>query len=150
MFVVTNREDYVVVRNEDGERTARLPLPESGKFELQYRHSYYRAPAAEHFIVEDQGFRLVSISSTNGGVLDYYALEGERRERGDRMLLDLDKERGYKSMPLIATQEGRRTLVADGEKLPLYTQGEARHLTIDVEPGLPRRVLSAIPGYTES
>lgn len=139
-----------MVRNEAGEQTARLSLPESGEFGLAYRHSYYRAPATEHFVAGGEGFRLVGISSTNGGVLDYYELDGERRDRGERMLLDLEVERGYDSLPLIATQEGRRTLVAGGERLPLYTEDGARHLTIEVERGLPGRVISTIPAYTES
>lgn len=139
-----------MVRNESGEQTGRLPLPESGEFALAYRHSYYRAPATEHFVAAGGKFRLVGISSANGGVLDYYELEGERRDRGDRMLLDLDVERGYDSLPLIATQEGRRTLVAGGERLPLYTEGGARHLTIDVEQGLPGRILSAVPSRAAS
>lgn len=139
-----------MVRGESGERTGSLPLPESGEFGLEYRHSYYRAPATEHFVAGSEGFRLVGISSTNGGVLDYYELKGEREDRGDRMLLDLDAEHGYDSLPLIATQEGRRTLVAGGERLPLYTEDGPRHLTVEVEQGLPGRILSMIPGYTQS
>lgn len=144
-----------MVLDESGERTASLPLPESGEFGLEYRHSYYRAPATEHFVAgadgeKDEGFRLIGVSSTNGGVLDYYALEGERRDRGERMLLDLEAERGYDSLPLIATREGRRTLVAGGERLPLYAEGGPRHLTLEVQRGLPGRLLSGIPGYAES
>ena len=56
----------VVARGEDGRVVAREELPGSGGFQIEYVHSYYRAPAVERFVAEDGGgFALVEISSTN-------------------------------------------------------------------------------------
>lgn len=136
-LLLAGRDESVVVRGEEGERVASLPLPESGRFGIAYRHSYYEAPATEHFVAGEEGFRLARISSPHGGVLDYYRLEGEREDRGERVWLDPDEERLYEELPLIATERGRRTLVVGGERLPLYTGDGPRHLTISVERGLP-------------
>lgn len=65
-------------------------------------------------------------------MLDYYALAGERIRRGGWLHLVPAERRRYERLPLIATATGRRTLLAGGERIPLY-RGEARHLVITVE-----------------
>ncbi len=81
VFVETGTS--VVVRGEGGVVVAREELPRSGRFEIEYVHSYYRAPAVEHFVADDGGgFALVGISSTNDGVLDYYAVGGSKSADG--------------------------------------------------------------------
>lgn len=133
LLAARGTDDEVVVRNYSGERIAGEGLPESGRFSLTYRHSYYEAPATEHFVAGASGFRLVGITSTSGGVLDYYELEGEREQRGEWIHLDPQSERFYESLPLIATQKGRRTLVVSENEMPLYNEDGSQHLTIRVE-----------------
>ena len=96
-------------------------------------HSYYRAPAQERFTAgRDGDFRLESIASRRAAVLDYYELEGRRVRDGGRLRMYPREHRRYERLPLIATAQGRRTLVAGKHRIPLYG-GRARHLTIDVE-----------------
>lgn len=124
----------VVVRDEGGRQLERLPLPESGRFELEYVHSYYRVPAVEHFVAgEPPGFRLAAVSSTNEGVLDYYELEGARSHEGEWVRLRPEPPPRFDDLPLIATEKGRRTLVVSGEQLPLFTDDGPRHLTLGIE-----------------
>ena len=122
----------VVARDADGDVVAALDLPADGRFALDYVHSYYRAPAQERFTTAGDRFRLESIASRRAAVLDYYELEGRRVRDGGRLRLYPRERRRYERLPLIATKQGRRTLVAGERRLPLYGRG-ARHLTIDVE-----------------
>ena len=47
----------VLVRDSEGRTTSRYPLPVSGEFEIEYVHSYYQAPAVEHFVAEKEKTR---------------------------------------------------------------------------------------------
>jgi Domain of unknown function (DUF1850) len=122
----------LVVRDERGGEVLRTELPESGRFAIAYRHSYYRAPARELFRAAAGELRLRGIESPRAAVLDYYALAGKRTSRRGWLRLVPDERPSYDSLPLIATATGRRTLVVEGERHPLYGR-DARHLTIEVE-----------------
>ena len=110
-------------------------LAKSRAFALTYRHSYYRRPAVERFKASGDGsFRLVAVSSPSQAVLDYYEIEGTRSRRGGWWTLRPARPARFERMPLAATAVGRRTLVADGERVPLFRRdGRAAHLTIAVE-----------------
>jgi hypothetical protein len=125
----------VVAGDRDGGTVAELELPRGGVFELAYRHSYYRRPALERFVAGDDGsFRLVEIASPSVAVLEYYDVEGVRRRSGGWWRLELARPVRFTRMALAATAVGRRTLVAGGERAPLYRRdGRASHLTISVE-----------------
>ena len=128
----------VVARGEDGRVVAREGLPGSGRFEIEYVHSYYRAPAVERFVADgEDGFALVGISSTNDGVLDYYAVPGRKGADGRWLSLELDREQHFEELPLIATAKGRKTLVVSGERSPLFGDGGSAHLTLRVERDTP-------------
>jgi hypothetical protein len=124
----------VVVRDSEGRTTVRYLLPGSGEFEIEYVHSLYQAPAAEHFAADEDGsFELFEVSSPSEAVLDYYEMEG-RKETGEDLLRLLPEEpQWFETLPLIATEKGRRTLVVSGEKIPLYEEGGMRRVTIQVE-----------------
>jgi hypothetical protein len=122
----------VVVHDRSGERVAGERLPSGGRFSLTYLHSYYRAPAEERFVAEGDGFRLESVASPRVAVLDYYELRGRRTREGRWLRLYPRARRHYRRLPLIATAQGRRTLVVGGRRLALYG-GRARHLEISVE-----------------
>ncbi|HET8952422.1 MAG TPA: hypothetical protein VFN44_18000 [Solirubrobacteraceae bacterium] len=125
----------VVATDRDGDTVAALDLPRSGAFELAYRHSYYRRPARERFVAGDDGsFRLVEIASPSEAVLEYYDVEGARSRSGGWWRLRLARPVRFDRMPLAATAVGRRTLVAGGERVPLFrSDGRAVHVTIAVE-----------------
>jgi len=124
----------VVAHERGGGTAAELRLPRDGAFALAYRHSVYRRPAVERFrALPGGGFELVAISSTSQAVLDYYEAEGERSRRGGWWTLRLARPARFERMPLAATAVGRRTLLAGGERVPLWGSGRARHLTIAVE-----------------
>jgi hypothetical protein len=127
----------VVATDRDGRTVAELELPRTGAFELAYRHSYYRRPALERFVAGDDGaFRLVEIASPSEAVLDYYEVEGARRHDGGWWRLKPARPVRFGRMALAATAVGRRTLVAGGERAPLFRRdGRASHLTIAVEGG---------------
>jgi hypothetical protein len=127
-------ERAVVIRDEAGHELVRAELPPSGRFTLGYRHTYYDAPAHEHFQAEGDGFRLRSLASPRAAVLDYYALPGRRTRDGRWVRLTPREQRRYQRLALIATSEGRRTLLVGGRRFPLYGSA-ARHLTITVESG---------------
>jgi len=120
---------HVVARGEGGE-VASLRLPASGEFALEYRHSYYRVPARETFRTTGDGFELVAVSSPSEAVLDYYEIEGARSRRGGEWTLRPASPTRFSRMALAATATGRRTLVAGGERAPLY--GGDVHLTLEV------------------
>jgi hypothetical protein len=125
----------VVVADERGRELASVPLPEAGRFALSYRHSIYRAEVTETFAVADGGFRLVAIASPSEAVLDYYELEGRRvADHGWR--LEPAATPRLKSLPLVATEVGRRTLVVGDRQVPLFTPGGSpAHLVLSVRPG---------------
>ena len=124
----------VLVRDPEGRTTSRYPLPGSGEFKIEYVHSYYQAPAAEHFVAEKDGsFELFEVSSPSEAVLDYYEMEG-RKEIGDDLLRLVSEEpQRFETLPLIATDKGRRTLVVSGERIPLYEEGGLHRVTIQAE-----------------
>jgi hypothetical protein len=126
-----------VAADRDGRTVAELELPGTGAFELAYRHSYYRRPALERFVAGDDGaFRLVEIASPSEAVLDYYEVEGARRRDGGWWRLKLARPVRFERMALAATAVGRRTLVAGGERVPLFDRdGRVAHLVIAVEEG---------------
>jgi hypothetical protein len=131
-FALVGSSPHVVARTADGDEVAELRLPASGTFALDYLHSYYRQPARETFRATDDGvFELVSISSPSEAVLDYYELEGTRVEHGGHWTLRLARPARFDGMALAATATGRRTLVAGGDRAPLY--GGDVHLRIEVE-----------------
>jgi hypothetical protein len=115
----------VVVADERGREVASVPLPEAGRFALSYRHSVYRAEVTETFAVADGGFRLVAIASPSEAVLDYYELEGRRvADHGWR--LEPAATPRLASLPLVATEVGRRTLVVGDHRVPCSPRAGAR------------------------
>jgi hypothetical protein len=134
----------VVVADQRGREVASVALGTPGRFALQYRHSVYRAEVTETFAVDGgTGFRLVEVASPSEAVLDYYELEGRRRADGGWLRLEPDAPPRLDSLPLVATELGRRTLVAGGRRLPLYAggQGPVRLvLSVRGRPGLASRV----------
>jgi alkylhydroperoxidase family enzyme len=124
----------VLVRDSEGRTTSRYPLPVSGEFEIEYVHSYYQAPAVEHFVAEEDGsFELFGVSSPSEAVLDYYELEGRKEKWDDLLRLLPGGPQSFETLPLIATEKGRRTLVVSGERIPLYEEGGLRRVTIQLE-----------------
>ena len=121
----------VVVRDDGGRVLVKAALPESGRFALEYRHSYYRVPARERFEADGSGFRMVGVESPSEAVLDYYELAGVKTA-GRWMALAPARPRRFDRLPLIATATGRRTLEVGGRRYPLYAKAP-RHLTIEVE-----------------
>ena len=75
-------ERTVVVRDDDGDVLVEARLPQSGRFALEYRHSYYRVPAREEFRAGDSGFAMVGVGSRSEAVLDYYEEGGLRSDSG--------------------------------------------------------------------
>jgi hypothetical protein len=124
----------IVVRDADGRVVSHSPLPDSGEFEIEYVHSYYEAPAIEHFVAEEEeGFRLVGISSPSEAVLDYYELEGHKEPGGDLLRLVPDEPQRFDTLPLIGTEKGRKTIVLPGRRVPLYQEDGPAHLALRVE-----------------
>ena len=124
----------VVVRTADGEEV--VSADARGGFALSYRHSVYRAPAEERFRVVRGGFELFAIASTSQAVLDYYALDGRTLRRGGQWILRPAVRPRFTTLALAGTAVGRRTLVAAGERTPLWRDdGRAAHLRITVEGG---------------
>jgi hypothetical protein len=121
----------VVVRDDGGRVLVKAALPESGRFALEYRHSYYRVPARERFQADRGGFRMVGVESPSEAVLDYYELAGTKRRSG-WMRLTPTRPRHFERLPLIATSVGRRTLEVGGRRYALYGR-EPRHVIIEVE-----------------
>jgi hypothetical protein len=114
----------VVVADERGRQVASVPLPASGRFALAYRHSVYRAEVTETFAAVGGGFRLVEVASPSEAVLDYYELEGRRGRAGGWRRLEPAASPRLDALPLVATEVGRRTLVVEGRRLPLFHPGD--------------------------
>jgi hypothetical protein len=131
-MAMTGGSPHVVARATDGDVVAELRLPASGTFALEYRHSYYRAPAREIFRVTGDGFELVAVSSPSEAVLDYYEIDGERERRGGSWTLRPARPARFERMALAATETGRRTLVAGDRRVPLFG-GDDVHLRLEVE-----------------
>ena len=127
----------VVARTADGEQVAAAGLGAVREFALAYRHSVYRVRAEERFRAGRDGrFTLVAIASPSEAVLDYYAIEGRRRHTAGRWVLEPARPPRFRTLALAATRIGRRTLVAGGERIPLWrADGRAAHLRITVEGG---------------
>jgi len=127
--------ESVVVR-DTGERVlSRSSLPGSGEFSVEYVHSYYEVPAAEHFVAgDDEGFELVGISSPSEAVLDYYELEGSKTVDGEWVRLVPEERQHFEELPLVGTTRGQRTLVLHDRRVPLFAEsGTPVHLTLLVE-----------------
>ena len=126
----------VVVRDQGGRVVTEAPLPDSRRFDLEYVHSRYGAPARERFVADDagEGFSLMSVESPHEGVLDYYALDGVKRRRAGGLALEPRRPRRYDDLALIATSTGRRTLKVGDRRYPLWEEGgRPAHLTVSVE-----------------
>jgi hypothetical protein len=137
----------VLVHDADGRTVARAALPDSGRFGVEYVHSYYEIPATEHFVAEEDGnFELVEISSSSEAVLDYYELEGQKEAGDDLFRLAPEEYQRFDELPLIGTEKGQRTLIVSDERFPLYEESAPRHVTIRVEEDAPlteaRRMLT--------
>jgi hypothetical protein len=124
-------ERQVVVRDDGGRVLVAARLPDSGRFALEYRHSYYRVPAREEFRARGSGFRMVEVGSPSEAVLDYYEIAGAKR-LGPWSTLAPAHPLSFERLPLIATAKGRRTLAVGGRRYPLYGAAP-RHLTIAIE-----------------
>ncbi len=131
LFAAGCGERAVVVRDDGGRVLVKAALPESGRFAIEYRHSYYRVPARERFEAGSTGFRMVGVESPSEAVLDYYEMAGTKSP-GRWMALAPSRPRRFDRLPLIATATGRRTLAVAGRRYPLYARAP-RHLTIEVE-----------------
>lgn len=132
-FAVVGGTPHVVARTAGGDQVAELRLPASGRFALDYLHSYYRRPARETFRATDDGaFELVAVSSPSPAVIDYYELAGERRLRDGVWTLRPARPARFEALALAATATGRRTLVAGGRRAPLYGAGDV-HVRVTVE-----------------
>jgi hypothetical protein len=125
----------VTVTSADGRPVAARVLPAPGRFELRYRHSYYRAEAAESFVAgPDETFRLVAVGSRSQAVLDYYGLAGRTHREGAWLRLELRQPQRFERLPLVATGLGpadpgrRRSGGAAGAP-----GGEPAHLVVTVE-----------------
>ena len=134
--VAAGRDDgdpAVVVTDERGRELARVPLPASGRFVLQYRHSVYRAEVTETFAATGDRFRLVEVASPSEAVLDYYELDGPRAASGPSWRLEPAATPAMVTLPLVATDVGRRTLVVGDRHVPLFTEGGSpAHLVLTV------------------
>ncbi|MGH2749593.1 MAG: hypothetical protein ACRDK3_01765 [Actinomycetota bacterium] len=138
-FVLTGsaseRDPVVVVGGHQGE-VAAVPLSGDSRFSLRYRHSVYERPAVETFAVDESGrFSLVHVTSSSEEVLDYYGIDGRRVSKGPWRRLVLDEPQRFSRLSLIGTPTGRRTLLVDDERVPLYGQHGPAHLSICIRPG---------------
>jgi hypothetical protein len=123
----------VLVADDRGRQVASVPLPASGRFALQYRHSVYRAEVTETFAATDDGFRLVAVASPSEAVLDYYELEGRRLADHGWQRLEPSATPRLASLPLVATELGRRTLVVGDRRVALFHQdGSATRLVLSI------------------
>ncbi|MEV5503177.1 hypothetical protein AB0M50_48035 [Nonomuraea fuscirosea] len=120
-----------------------------GRFAIGYVHSIYRAPSAEVFTVEGRRFTMRAVLSRNEGVLDYYAVPGERvRLPGGLWKLVLAEPAAYESLSLLTTSIGRRTVISGGRCLPLFPAGGEVRLTLRLTLGA--RGGPCAPPYNQS
>jgi hypothetical protein len=132
-YAIPDRWD-VVVRDETGRQTARVPVPDSRRFVLSYQHSYYQRPVHETFAVRNGKFTLVSVMSPSEAVLDYYAVDGHRSRGEHGYVLRPSRSTTLDGVALVATDKGQRTLVVADQHLPLYSPGGSpRHVVVTVE-----------------
>ena len=68
---------------------------------------------------------MVAVASPSEAVLDYYELEGRRGRDGGWWRLEPDATPHLDALPLLAIGIGRRTLVVEGRRLPLFDPGGA-------------------------
>lgn len=123
----------LVVVDGDAAHTVVDRLAAGERVELAYVHSIYGAPARERFRVEGIGLTLVSVTSPNDAVLDYYAVAGGRTVGADGWrTLTLDEPVQITALPLIATPVGQRTVVVRGRCYPLWTAAPGSHVTLTV------------------
>ncbi|MBW3612742.1 MAG: hypothetical protein KY392_02645 [Chloroflexi bacterium] len=134
----------LVGRTSDGSVALRVPVPD-GRFTLEYRNSLYGSPAAEHFVVADDGrLSLVGLGATDAAILqEYYAVsEAPRRAVAGAWAgwwqVPAATPVELSSLTVAASSHGERTLVlASGARIRLWEM---------VVPGDLRITLRARPG----
>lgn len=112
----------VVIRNQDGDALARIPLS-GGRFSVSYRNSIYGTLAEERYAVLPDGrCRLIEIAADQLAVLEeYYAVPGtpRRAPEADRRkwVVPPDPARPtvLDRLSIAATDLGRRTVHVPGE-----------------------------------
>lgn len=131
----------LVGRTADGSVALSVPLPEAS-FTLEYRNSLYRSPAAEHFIVTDDGrLSLVRLGAADAAILqEYYAVGGSpQRADGGAWTgwweAPAAEPLELASLTVAASSHGERTLVlGNGRRIPLWQVVRAGDLGITLEP----------------
>ena len=98
---------------------ARLAVAGDAPLRLTYRHSIYRAPAAEEFAVGEEGLDLVRLASPSPAVLEYYARSEPIVASGAGYEIRLAPER-HAALALLASELGQRTVAYAGHELPLH------------------------------
>jgi hypothetical protein len=130
-LAVAGGSPHVVARAADGEVVAELRLAQPA-FSVEYRHSYYGAPARESFRVrEDGSFELAAVSSPSEAVLDYYEIDGTRERRGRLVDAAARAAGALRRDGAGGHRNRRRTLVAGDRRVALW--GDAVHLRLAVE-----------------
>lgn len=134
LSVLLSERLRLVVTDESGNTVVSAALPPSHRYAIDYQHSYYDEPATEEFAADESGFRVASISSPSEAVLDYYDVAGARTVTAAGVHVLMPAEPAVMTeLPLIATEKGRRTLVIDGRRYPLYlADRDARHVVLHV------------------
>ena len=105
---------------------------------LTYVHSIYSQPAAEEFLVGDDGLELVGLRSPSVPVLEYYARREPIRRDGAEHAIDVPHER-HTSLTVLVSALGQRTVHYDGRvwTLPdLAADGDRVRLTVERAPRL--------------
>jgi hypothetical protein len=81
----------------------------------------------------ERGRLLAGAAVLGVAVLDYYELEGRRAATGPVWRLEPASSPRLASLPLVATEIGRRTLVVGDRQVPLFASGGApAHLVLTV------------------
>jgi hypothetical protein len=114
----------IVVRGANNEVLRRVPLPE-GRFVLRYRNSVYGSQAEERFAISSDGrMVLVELAADEAALLDeYYDAHRPRpADPGDTRFWQAAPRSplALQELPLAATEHGRRTLVVEGQLVPLW------------------------------
>lgn len=131
----------LVGRTADGSVALSLSLPD-GRFTLEYRNSLYRSPAAEHFVVTNDGrLSLVRLGAADAAILgEYYEVSGSpRRADGGAWTgwweAPAAEPLELASLTVAASSHGERTLVlGNGRRIPLWQMVRAGDLGITLEP----------------